>query len=158
MWFAVHPASGGTQLASPHVPVLLFVILAVAGLSVGARPVPYALGLLCLLVAILGFWAASPDGGAWIAYVVWDPGLVPEIARVFGYVFLLLFPLGWVLLAESAGSWVAGVVSYLVAGLGFVCLYALIVGHLPSYLVPLLWLFWPHFMLAMLGVFGSNPA
>jgi hypothetical protein len=157
MWLAVRSGTGSSQLERPHVPVMGFAILAVAGLAIGTRTVPYTLGLLCLLAALVGFWAASPKGGAWMAYLLQEPGFMSAGGRVVGSVSLFLFPLGWVLVAESAGSWKAGLASYLGAGVVFVCLYTWAVGEFAWSMVPLLCLFWPHFAMVMLGLFGWGP-
>lgn len=142
------------QLATLHVPVLAFVLLATAGLLwLGARTVPYTLGLLCVLASLLGFWAASPNGVLWTMYIARGSNLTQSSTQVFGYVFLFLFPVGWVLLADSINSWRAGLISYFGVGLGFVILHALL-GKMTAALMPVYRLFWPHFTLTMLGLFG----
>ena len=80
--------------------------------------------------------------------------LAPPTSFPFGYVFLFAFPAGWVLLAGSVGRWVTGVISYLAGGLLLVALHVLVLGGIPLSVLPFYWLFWPYFVLTMLGAFG----
>lgn len=149
---AVRSASDpGYQIPAVHVPVLAFVIVAAAALLL-LRPLTafYSLGLLCLLLGLVGFWLASPNGLSWAGRSGYD---LPQDGRPFGYFLLFLFPAGWFLLSASVTRWWSGIVSYFGAGLVFVLL-NMMSGLTDSFLLPLPWLFWPHFTLAMLGMFG----
>jgi hypothetical protein len=146
--------------------VLGLVAVAVAGL-LWLRPhlQLYVLGLLCVMLAFVGFWLASPDGGYWIgSNILDDPSYGPYGGRTFGYIFLL-FPVGWILLATSVSSWMTGVVSYLLPGVTLVLVAAAAglfgpPGYGPDQ--PPLWipvsivLAWPAQVLQVLGKFGRT--
>ena len=101
--------------------VLGFVVLAVVLLLwLRPRPIPYFPGLLCLLLAFVGFWLASPRGGLWIAnYILHDPSYGPYDGINFGSLTFLL-PVGWICLARSVINWRIGIITYFLAGLLFV--------------------------------------
>ncbi len=118
----------------------------------------YAAGLFCLAVAGLGLWL----GGA---VPLRDGGI---LRYALGLVGAALLPVGWVLLATSAGSWRLGVTSYLLAGLAFVAivygadrvLYPELAGgwRPPSpRVLATLWLLWPAYVLQALGVSAWLP-
>jgi hypothetical protein len=142
-----------------HWPVLGFMLLAVLLLLwLRPRPLPYGIGLLCLLLAFAGLWLTSPFGSRWLVTAVpHEPrGAIP-------FLMTFLFPAAWVLLAGSVAGWKIGVISYLLATLAF-----LVPGAAVSYIgVPgpttdPLWfltimpLIWPRLLLVMLGVFGHT--
>lgn len=133
-----------------HVPVLAFAIAAAVALaSLRPRAGAYAAGLACLLVAIVAFWLASPDGGLWEARFLRSP----YQGREFGLVFLALFPLGWVLLAHSVAGWWRGVASYFAVGLLFALINALY-GMASGVGLLVMGVLWPYFVLVMLRTFG----
>ena len=103
--------------------VLSFTAVAGVGLLwLRPRPIAYIIGLLCLLIAFIGFWLASPNSGRWVgSSILHDPGYGPYGGRWFGMLFFL-FPLGWVLLGASVSNWKKGLVAYLLVGLAFVLL------------------------------------
>jgi hypothetical protein len=143
-----------------HVPVLGFVALAAAGLVwLRPRPTPYALGVLCVLVALVGFWLGSPAGGWWLGSLLHDPGYGPYGGRNFGLLFVLL-PVGWVLLGASVADWKGGVISYLTPGVVLVLGTVLTSGAagplMPSWLPVYLLLGWPAVILIVLGTFGHT--
>jgi hypothetical protein len=121
------------------------------------RRLPYALGVVCLLLAFVSAWLAGDRGG-----------LVREMATaslppaVFSWLFTALFLLGWHLLAESFAKWWVGAATYLGAGLLLVVL--IIVPQLPFALggrswpgfpgMIFFWLLWPAISLALLNAFG----
>lgn len=163
-WWRLHgreiPIAGNVI----HVPVLAFVATAVAGM-VWLRPrrTAYILGVVCVLLAFIGFWLGSPLGGQWVGNLLKDPNYGPYGGRMFGYLVLLL-PVGWVLLGASVANWKVGVVTYLVQGVVLV-LSAVLVGGIfgpPGYgpgqmppWVPAYFLFgWPVVILVLLGTFG----
>lgn len=156
MWLGIRAdAEPAYRFVAPHVPVLSFIILAAMGLlALGASTIPYATGLCCMLIALLGFWAASPKGSAWASYALHNLGYTLVSTQAFGYILLLLFPMGWILLADSIGSWKRGILTYFGAGLTFVGLHVLLLGSDRMAQFPLYWLFWPHFTLTGLGMFG----
>lgn len=143
--------SSGHQPKLNHAPVLGFVLLAVAVLVwLQPRAVPYALGVSCLSLAFIAFWLASPIGLQWTGQFTYS---LPYGGRVFGYLFISLFPLGWVLISASIGRWWSGIVSYFITGFIFV-LFCRGAGLLDWSDSVMPWLFWPHFTAAMLGMFG----
>ena len=146
-------SASGRPLPNPHAWVLAFVVAA-AALLLWLRPRPdvYGLGLLCVFVAFLGVWLGSPDA--------LRHG--PFGARGLGWLFML-FPIGWVLLAESVGSWKVGVASYLLAAVLFAVM-GLVTGlfgppgnMLRPWMIAIIALLWPHYTLAFLRVFGALP-
>ncbi|MDQ3328017.1 MAG: hypothetical protein M3506_05805 [Chloroflexota bacterium] len=84
--------------------------------------------------------------------VSWAP------AEVFSYTAFFLFPIGWLLLADSIGSLGWGAISYLGAGLALAVFYLGVLQ--PSFQAPLVlvWLLWPYFTLLWLGFFGQGLA
>lgn len=133
------------------VPVFGVVFGFVAGLLwLQPSPRAYNLGLLVLGGAFVAYWLASPEGLLQALRIVDDP----EDTRIFGFIALALFPVGWVLLATSVCGWKKGILSYLVTGLAHMLLLALLSGGLP----PIAWLtttvFWPRSVLYLLSVFG----
>lgn len=154
---AVRTATGGAALPAVHVPVLGFVLVA-AGVLLWLRPrtLPYTLGLLCLLLSLVGFWLASPDGGRWVAALLFRdsaPGLYDR--RWAGWLSFLLFPAAWHLLAASIATWRVGLVAYLLAGLAFVLMGAAAGFFRAPATAGIVLLFWPQQVLTMLGVFGA---
>jgi hypothetical protein len=137
-------------------PVVLGIVVAavVALLWLRPRPLPYAVGLLCLVAAFAGPWLVVSG-----LLRDWSQGGTP-VGNL-----TLLFPVAWVALGRSAGYRRSGV-AYLLAGAAFT-LTALCVGWgagmaahglaLPP--PPPLWLLvalsalWPHYLLLYLGVF-----
>ncbi len=109
---------------------------------------------IAYIQAIIAFWFTTPNGGMWANLILRDPDFNLRGGRVFGYLFLLLFPVGWILLSSSVGSWARGAISYLAAGLAFVLMHVLLLGQVPAALVPVYLFFWPYFTLTMMGVFG----
>ncbi len=108
----------GRRIPALEVLVLGFVVVAVGLLQwLRPRPISYALGLLCLLLAFIGWWLASPIGWRWTANRI---GLTYEAYGGFNFfVLCLLFPVGWILLTHSVANWRIGLASYAVAGLVF---------------------------------------
>ncbi len=160
----------GRSLAAVETSVLGLVLIAVIALLwLEPRPIPYAVGVVCLLLAFVGLWLGSPDGGRWIANsILHDPSYGPYGGRFFGYLFLL-FPVGWVLLAASVATWKIGLVTYLVAGLVFMLMNAvtgmfgpsapgivtnLTTGMLSPFVLGTILLLWPQYTLIFLGLFG----
>lgn len=152
---------------SPNrVPAVELVVAGIVAAAVGAllwlrpRPLPYALGLLCLLLALLGLWLASPLGW-WVTstqLLHWPYERFAGWQR-FG-VLMLLFPVAWVLLAASVTDFRIGLLSYLVPGVTFLLMIA---GsgafHSPGPSPLLLFAFpllWPVYTLMMLGLFGFS--
>jgi len=146
-----------------HVFVFGFATAAVLGL-VALRPryVPYAFGFLCVLLALVGFWIASPDGRQSISNALGMPAPDPYALRLLGFTSLL-FPVGWVLLGASVANWRIGLLSYVLYGLIFLALtlVAGLIGPLgygpgrtPPLLPVALLLLWPEYAMVMLGIFG----
>ena len=147
-----------------HVPVLAFVAVAVASLA-WLRPhrIVYMLGVVCALLAFIGFLLASPVGGIWAGNLLNDPTYGPYGGRMFGYLVLLL-PIGWVLLGASVASWKVGLTTYLVPGVVLLVGAALVgdilgppgygLGQMPPWVLPYFLLGWPVVVLVMLGTFG----
>lgn len=159
-------SSYGRELPNVEWLVLGFVVIAVTAiLWLQPRPLLYALGVLSVVLAFLGFWLASPDGGGWTpSHVLHDPSYGPYGGRQFAALFLVFFPLGWLLLAASVAHWKVGLVGYVLAGLVFVLMGAAVgwfgvPGVSPT---PELWvvlsflLLWPQYTLLLLGAFGHT--
>lgn len=147
-----------------HVALLAFLIVAVAGL-LGFRPrlLPYALGVISVVLALVGLWLASPVGGWWIAKLLSDPNyFASSPLRNSGFLGLLL-PIGWVLLGASVANWRLAIASYLIPGIALVIGGAAIgvfgppgfgLGQMLPW-VPLYFLVeWPVIITITLGVFG----
>lgn len=126
----------------------------------------YASGILTLLGSYTCFWLASPEGSLLISQILRNHMYAVRGAGIAGAVVLLLFPVSWVLLARSVASLKVGVITYLIAGAGFLvaCLSAPILplpgsqASAPLSIYVLLTLAWPHQTLVMLGVFGWTVA
>ncbi len=153
----------GVELGTVRQATLAFSVVAVIGLVwLSPRRRAYTLGILCMLVAFVGFWLASPQGGLWISNVVQDPNYGPYGGGVFAILFLL-FPLGWVLLSASVADWKIGIVSYFLTGLIFLLMSGAAglfgpvgygSGQMPPWVPVILLLLWPEYTLMMLGTFG----
>lgn len=92
-------SSRSVRLPAMHVPILMFAVAAAAALlPLKPNAALYASGLLCFALAFVSFWLASPDGLAWAGRL---PYRLPYGGRPFGYLFLLLFPAGWILVSAS---------------------------------------------------------
>jgi len=137
------------------------VALAIGGLLwLRPNPILYGLGGLGILLAMIAFWIASPVGGLWVKKYVLPPEAGLFAARWAGWLFLVMFPAGWLLLASSVVRWTTGVIAYLSLGLLFASAWGAIwgmggqLGLLPYFL--LVGLLWPFMILAMLGVFGTS--
>lgn len=151
------PMDPSHRLQAPQIVVFGFAIVVAAGLIwLDAKVAPYTLGLMFLMMAFLGFWIASPDGALWMGHMARNSDLALSGTRVFAYVFLFSFPIGWILLAGSVYGWLRAGLSYLGAGGMFILLHMLLISKLPMALLPVYWLFWPHFTLVMLGTFGFD--
>lgn len=149
-----------------YVPVLAFVAVAVAGL-LWLRPhrTRYTLGVLCVLLAFVGFWLGSPAGGRWMGNLLNDPNYGPYGGLMFDFLFLVLLPVGWVLLGASVANWKVGVATYLVLGVALVLGTALTAGfgppgygpgQTPPWVPPYFLLGWPAVVLVVLGTFGRT--
>jgi hypothetical protein len=157
-------STSGQPLPSAAFPTLACVIAATLGLLwLRPRPLVYALGLVCLLLALAGPWVAAS-------------GLLrhwPASGYQLGWLSLL-FPVAWILLAGSIGAWRLGLLSYLLVGLTFILM--IVVGGLigpappwgrsiftpwdllPSrYHLPFMWLLWPQYALGFLNVSQWGP-
>jgi hypothetical protein len=147
-----------------HVPLLAFLIAAVAGL-LGFRPrrTLYALGVLSVVLALTGLWLASPIGGQWMANLLNDPKYFGSSTRSMFGVLGLLLPIGWALLGASVTNWRLAIATYLIPGvalvvggvaIGFFGTPGFGVGQMSPW-VPLYFLFeWPVIILIVMGVFG----
>lgn len=152
---------------SPNrVPALHLVVPGFMAAAVGAllwlrpRPVPYALGLVSLLLALTGLWLASPIGWWFTSTQVLGWPYQPFVGwQRFG-LLMLLFPVAWVLLASSVSDLRIALLSYLVPGVTFVLIIAAsgwFHSPGPSLLLLLAFpLLWPVYTLMMLGLFGFS--
>lgn len=163
LWLVSGHMIPGVGAAAIHVLVLGFATAAVLGLiALRPRRAPFALGVLCVLLALVGFWIASPDGRQLISHALGMPAHDTYPGPLLGFSFLL-FPVGWVLLGASVANWRIGLLSYLLYGLVFLALtlVAGLIGPLgygpgrtPPLLPVALVLLWPEYAMVMLGIFG----
>lgn len=163
LWMVSGHVIPGVGAVAIHVFVFGFATAAVLGLiALRPRRAPFALGALCVLLALVGFWIASPDGRQLIFHALGMPardaypGSLPDFS-------FLLFPVGWVLLGASVVNWRIGLLSYLLCGLVFLALTLVAgligpLGYGPGRTPPLvpvaLVLLWPEYAMVMLGIFG----
>ena len=140
-----------------HVPVLAFVAAAVVGLLwLRPRRTIYILGAVCVLLAFIGLWLASPLGGQWLGEELKDPNYGRYGRDMFAYLVLLL-PVGWVVLGASVADWKLCLATYLAPGVVLVLSIVLMGGTLGPPWVPAYFLFgWPVVFLVLLGTFGYS--
>ena len=157
-------SSNGREIPNVESLVLSFVVIAFAAiLWLQPRPLVYALAVLSVILAFVGFWLASPDGGRWTASSIFhDSSYGPYGGRWFVVLFVVFFPLGWLLLAASVTKWKIGLVAYVLAGLVFVSAIAAWFGVPVVSLTPQIWvvlrivLIWPYYTLIIPGAFGHT--
>jgi hypothetical protein len=126
----------------------------------------YALGSLCLSIAVMATWANTPTGARWLATTLHTPPSALPMPEVIHLLPLLFLP-AWVLLGASIGSWKAGLTSYIAAGLIFTLAVGAVetrvwgagdfgLGSDPMPNLTIAVLLWPVRLLVMLGTFGNT--
>lgn len=117
------------------------------------RPIPYGIGLFCVLLSYASLGLVIRVGGDLAPVIQRGLGLTP-----LGWVIFLLMPVGWVLIISSVANWKRALALYFSPGLALALL--IVSGSGGSATAAwtgfLTLLAWPIVLATLLGAFGLS--